>query len=54
MSILNIGDTVTLLPPFATTNTYTILAIDGAYLTLFRKGAHKNLIIHIRCICGIA
>lgn len=53
MSAFNIGDTVTLLPPFTTTNIYTILAIDGAYFTLFRKGEHKNLIIYIKCIRSV-
>jgi hypothetical protein len=50
MPSFNIGDSVTLLPPFSTTNTYIILAINGAYFTLFRKGEHKNLIIYFKCI----
>ncbi len=50
MSQLKPGDKVSLLPPFITTHIYTILAIDGPYYTLFRKGAHKNLTIFIKCI----
>lgn len=50
MSQFKIGDKVSLLPPFITTDIYTILSIDGRYYTLFRKGAHKNLIIFIKCI----
>ena len=50
MSQLNIGDKVKLLPPFSTTHIYTVLSVSGLYVTLFRKGEHKNLVIYIKCI----
>jgi hypothetical protein len=50
MSQLNIGDKVKLLPPFSTTHIYTVLSVSGSYVTLFRKGEHKNLVIYIKCI----
>lgn len=46
----NIGDKVSLLPPFITTRVYTIVAINGLYLTLARNEEHKNLVIYFKCI----
>ncbi|GAB3424723.1 hypothetical protein [Niabella aquatica] len=50
MAHIKIGDIVTLLPPFNSEKKYTVVEIDGNYVTLYIPGQHKGLVIHIRCI----
>lgn len=52
MQSLQVGDNVKLLPPFPPNRIYTIVSVEGKYVTLFRKGEHKNLTIFIKCICA--
>ncbi|MGJ7032325.1 hypothetical protein GGU45_002828 [Niabella hirudinis] len=50
MDNIKIGDTVTLQSPFDSKRQYTVVAINGSYVTLQYAGLHKNLVIYIKCI----
>ncbi|WP_018629337.1 hypothetical protein ABDK00_007580 [Niabella insulamsoli] len=52
MENIKIGDTVTLQSPFDSKRQYTVLEINGNYVTLHLAGQRKNLVIYIKCIKG--
>lgn len=52
MDNIKIGDSVTLQPPFDSKKQYTVVEINGKYVTLYTTGQHKSLVIYIKCISG--